>query len=488
MSPLAIATMATPPPRTGQGDCGRRTRGAGRSPALVTTICVVLFVAAPLAGAQTTAYAPVATMHPRDGWELTDVGVSFRWQRQVEPGRWATWTYRLQVARDPGFGHPEIDRVVDPLAENRRPGDPWADCRQMSYTPPELLPTGAWYWRVRVADGDGGPWSAPTRFVVNSDHRVAPILRPIGADRPLAVFDMWNLEARRDISWADYWRTIPADLRPYVAFQVNRFGVGRDPESDFPFYQTMQRLADLRLPCYVGTGGPSKPVSCYSDPAELEWMFQHFPTLDGIVTGETFWAYGPRATEEARYYNRVLQLCAKYGRHFIQGDGNWGHFNWDRFFAAKPRGATDSPVCDRADPDLLRACGASQLPAVKRVHGRDRSVGSGLSARQRRRNEEHRADGSDDSRTSPGASDTAPAVFLPGAWWRGRHGRHCQGAHLAFSIPLSQARLRGYSPTLLPMRDDAVRHEPRDFLHRRGVVPHVVTPVQRVAGERLIPR
>jgi len=304
-------------------------------------------------------------MHPRDGWELTDVGVSFRWHRQVEPGRRAIWTYRLQVARDPGFGHPEIDRVVDPLAENRRPGDPWADCRQMSYTPPELLPAGAWYWRVRVADGDGGPWSASTRFLVNSDHRAAPILRPIGADRPLAVFDMWNLEARRDISWADYWRTIPADLRPYVAFQVNRFGVGRDPESDFPFHQTMQQLADLRLPCYVGTGGPSKPVSCYSDPAELEWMFQHFPTLDGIVTGETFWAYGPRAAEEARYYNRVLQLCAKYGRHFIQGDGNWGHFNWDRFFAAKPRGATDSPVCDRADPDLLRACGASLVPCSK---------------------------------------------------------------------------------------------------------------------------
>lgn len=293
----------------------------------------------------------VELMHPREGWDVTDWAVSFRWKCQCdEKSGWSVLKYQLQVADEPSFAAPRLDHIVEAPHDPAKPK--YWFWRQMSWQPQQLLPAGSWFWRVRVADEPGGPWSPPATFRVNPEHTVIAPRLELSASHPLFVFDMFNLETS-DTPWAAYWSFIPDDLKPCVAFQINRFGVGA-PGNDVDYIACVQRAAEAGARVCIGTGGPDKPVGHYADLAEIEWLFQHCPSVLGVTIGETFWGYGERARQEQVYYQRLLPLCAKYGRFLIQGDGNWERFDWDRLFAG-----------ERFDPALLRQCAAIFVPCPK---------------------------------------------------------------------------------------------------------------------------
>jgi len=318
----------------------------------LTLLTVLLLASTTTLPAAQSTFRAVELMHPRDGWELTDFAVAFRWKRQGdEKSGWKTVKYQIQVADESTFATPHLDRVVE--AAHRMTEKHYWYWQQMSWQPDELLPAGQWFWRVRVADEPGGPWSEPASFRVNAEHTVSAPRREISASRPLFVFDMYNLE-RGDTPWATYWSFIPDDLKPFVAFQVNRFGVGA-PGNDVDYTTCIQQAAATGALVCIGSGGPGKPVGHYADLAEIEWLFQHCPNVVGVTIAETFWAYGERERQETPYYQRLLPLCAKYGRYCIEGDGNWGRFNWDRLFAG----------AGRLDSGLLRRCAPYFIPCAK---------------------------------------------------------------------------------------------------------------------------
>ncbi len=80
---------------------------------------------------------------------LSQATVRFAWSRHPEARR-----YHLQVADEPGFGTPRVDRN---------------DITATEFS--AELPEGRHHWRVRSvrADGDAGPWSAPQTL-----QRIAP--------------------------------------------------------------------------------------------------------------------------------------------------------------------------------------------------------------------------------------------------------------------------------------------------------------------------
>lgn len=82
---------------------------------------------------------PPLQLRPRAGETLLDEAVAFAWARHPDAAR-----YRLQVATEPGFAAPAVDR-----------DDVRGTELQLA------LPPGTYLWRVATvrADGDTGPWS-----------------------------------------------------------------------------------------------------------------------------------------------------------------------------------------------------------------------------------------------------------------------------------------------------------------------------------------
>lgn len=144
------------------------------------------------ASASGRSFRPVELMHPREGWELTDVSAAFRWKTQCdEKSGWHVVTYQLQVANEPGFERPFWDRGIEaPHGVTEKNYWYW---RQFSWQPEEFLPAGNWFWRVRVADEAGGPWSEPAGFRVNAEHKLTAPVRELSAKHPLFVFNMYKM-------------------------------------------------------------------------------------------------------------------------------------------------------------------------------------------------------------------------------------------------------------------------------------------------------
>jgi len=321
--------------------------------------------------------APVKLMHPVDGWDATDFALSFRWERQCDfEKKWTTDLYQLQVADDASFRDPVIDVVVKAPgggdAEEGRRGDYYAEA---AFMPQTLLKPGAYYWRVRVADGEGGPWSDTRRFTVNKDHLKIPLVMDISAEHPLFIFDMYmgeGLWQTIDQQWETYWGFIPDDIKPYVALDVSR-AVGGSPGATNAivsnFLDWLAPLHEAGIPITINTGTTDQSFQMACDLTELEMLFREHPNVLGVTTGENFWAFSeadwePDGDDRAIVWTkRLIALCAKYGRILVFGDGNWQAFKWDRFFGEEPLGG--ELKYEWMDPDFLREHADYFVPCAK---------------------------------------------------------------------------------------------------------------------------
>ena len=300
----------------------------------------------------------VELLYPLNGWKLEDVGVSFCWKTVGE-----TKSYQLQLSKTDDFTHPIVDTVVDSpyqCDDEASVKNGYQRIDRWTHTPTQLLPAGVYLWRMRSANTTNPEWSQPRSFTVVANSPLKPLDKPLNANSPLFTFDMFGLSSRLDVDWGKYWGYIPDEIRPYVAFNVEGF---TKTDSQLDLIGLASKLDKLGIQFTFKTGGPDKPTQCFADLAQLEYCFQNFPHLRGILTGETLWAHGTKAPREAIYYNRLMALCGKYGKLFVEANGNSGKFGWDLLLGNTQADVTNMTA--RMTQDYIRKYKAYYVPCAK---------------------------------------------------------------------------------------------------------------------------
>jgi hypothetical protein len=313
-------------------------------------LCASSFAEAPQGEAVHTqkAFEAPAIIHPAEGWDVTDIALTFRWTRPYHAedadNYQTTQLFQIQVASDASFSNLVLNHhqpgPISAYPEYQPTFDLWT---QISWMPSDLLPAGSYYWRVRVADQSNQPWSAKVQFSINDDHAHVAPLRTLDAAHPLFSFDMFfgsgteGLIARLPEIYASF----PDSVRPYVALAIQNETIGMNSVVDDGFDGTLtdflQPLADAGVPVVIKTGGPDKDFQGFADLAELEYIFRNQPNVIGLLEGETFWDFidgedfPEIRAQQVQWYRRSFQLAAKYGRLVIFGNGNDESFVWDRF-------------------------------------------------------------------------------------------------------------------------------------------------------------
>lgn len=300
----------------------------------------------------------VELISPLEGADVTDIALSFRWWRQTG----VEW-YDLQVSSDSSFLSLVIDedvQALQPLANDPEDSWGWGKYGQVAHLPYDVLPAGTYYWRVRAHGdngGDSGLWSDTRTVSLNNLHSTRDLQRKISADNPLFVLQVWGADAREsEKNWSKFWGDIPADIQPYTTVSVNRTRYFAHET----FVDAYAKIKQSGMSCMILGSGPN-PSQTWESLSELEWVFQNVPNVEGIMSGEVFWGYSEvtwlkERVDIIRYTNRVMQLCAKYGKYYMMADGNWmTSWRWDRYFA-KDEKLSHGTYPDQVwmDPDFLR--------------------------------------------------------------------------------------------------------------------------------------
>lgn len=239
---------------------------------------------------------------PGAGMQLTDLATFFRW-KQVK----GAIDYELQMARDAAFSAPKTLAV---RSEVERPYFLPADAG--------LPSPGTWFWRVRAIEpGRPGAWSEPRRMEVNNDYAKQPVKYVISPESPLLT-----IEACRVKDLGKFTHTIPADLKPYVAFNCH---------AALDLIRYLEPLHEAGQMAFIRTHGPG-PMSHWTPLADVEAVFQAYPNVIGIMGGETLSTHY-RGGANQLFVNRLLKLCGKYGRIFYDADGTYPNENkWEELY------------------------------------------------------------------------------------------------------------------------------------------------------------
>lgn len=185
------------------------------------------------------------------------------------------------------------------------------------FMPDEVPAPGRYSWRVRaiLPDGTTGDWSESRSFTVNNNLDPGKHVRPIGPDNPL-----FSLEAHGPKSLLPFMDAVPEDLRPFTAINFGHtkyYGYIR--KSLLEFVQEPTKEGKQNLSMLIRWGGHGSMDDVYVSLSELEAVFQQCPWVIGVIGGESF----DQINAKNPYVRRLIQLCAKYGRWFIEGDGNY---------------------------------------------------------------------------------------------------------------------------------------------------------------------
>ena len=241
--------------------------------------------------------APMLEM-PVEGMHLTDIASSFKWKGVPGFGR-----YELEAARDRDFKEVILRDAVS-----------LGDVAYGHYQCLEKLPAGVLFWRVRV---EGGPWSAIGSFNVNRDYAARPpSMRPAEGE-PFYTFWLTDVEGFLDRHGAN---PIVDELCGNSAIITYLDSVGWPGQSARRDTQRA-REHDVRI---------AYRSLCLAD---VEWAFQQLPNVIGYVDGENLGSLLNMGSDSKtpgrltrRQFFRLVELCAKYGRYFVFGDGGFNGY------------------------------------------------------------------------------------------------------------------------------------------------------------------
>jgi hypothetical protein len=240
---------------------------------------------------------------PADGAELTDFAVTFHWE-----GIKGLMDYEIELSRENDFAKATTLKVRSEIEKPLiLPDDK------------DLPEPGKWYWRVRAIQADViGEWSDVRRVTVNNDHAKKPLQVAISPSKPLLTIEGFAVK-----NWSKFTQTLPADIRPYAAFNTSNLKEN--------LMEQLAPLAAAGQKVLLRTHHPG-PHTRFLPLAEVEALFQAYPEVIGAIGGESLThSYGGGKSQE--YTNRLLKLCGKYGRIFYEADGTYPTENkWEELY------------------------------------------------------------------------------------------------------------------------------------------------------------
>ena len=252
--------------------------------------------------------SPLRLIAPANDMELTDFATYFLWAKDFESD-----TYELQIDSTADFKEPRIENIKSTE-------------KIIYYCPQKPLDIGVWYWRVRAMDkiGNAGQWSEIRKVTVNNDYSKKEITNKPSVDNPLFTFEVQRV--KNPIVLKD---AIPEDVRKHTALIAcgNLVLFGTDDYKEY--YRETIASGDTNN-YLITTHGPGD-IYNWMPLSDIEWIFQHYPNIIGIRTGENHW--GLYTTAMTDYVKKAIRLCAKYGKIYWWGDGNGTSFKWEEFFA-----------------------------------------------------------------------------------------------------------------------------------------------------------
>ena len=240
---------------------------------------------------------------PLDGQELTDLALHYIFE--AGPG---AENYTLMAARsaeDLVPGRAAAEYLIPQI-----PG-----CGEAFFLPAddELLPEGGWYLK---AVSDKGAETGILRISVNTAHTKAPLRRPISPENPLiSIHDMskHRFGAEYDV--------LPEDLKPYFSIS-GHLSFRRQRETFLTDFEELDRSG---YPwSYTAIFHGQIVDNHYIVPAlpYLEHILQHAKHLTHVEGVEMYMGVRPDDDWQITLYNRIIQLCGKYGCYFMHTDGN----------------------------------------------------------------------------------------------------------------------------------------------------------------------
>jgi hypothetical protein len=239
-------------------------------------------------------FSPVEISSPPDQSEITDIATFYRWK--ISPD---AQSYELQFCGKSDFKN--VETITIDGGNNN------------FYLPKDLPKDGRHFWRVRAtAPKLKGEWSKACFFTTNSIHSVLPVQRKVSTDHPL-----FTIETGGGTDLSKMTKAIPADLKEYFAIVVG-------DKNNVSEILSPARKANMSV--LLRTHHPS-PLNDWQSLAIVEKIFKEFPNVIGIQGGESLGAWYGKG-DDARFINRLIKLCAKYGKIIHEGDGCYDENKW----------------------------------------------------------------------------------------------------------------------------------------------------------------
>lgn len=193
----------------------------------------------------------------------------------------------------------------------------------------------------------------------------------ISNDSPLLLSAVYGNDQGTDLWWGNTlegaWAAIPDDVKPYAAIELHPAKVAKptscipkdSPELRAWYTKMLDKAQKNNIPVFlvIMSAGERNTV-----PATwLAEQFEKYSVLKGVLNIENYWIYNNQLAPNSAKY---LEVCAKYGGHFIWHD----HEKWfwetimrdDQFFEAAKKyhknlvlATKNTPIRDDAGTDSI---------------------------------------------------------------------------------------------------------------------------------------
>lgn len=265
----------------------------------------------------------VDLLFPDNNEELTNIAVSFK--AKITIGG----PYELQLSRNIDFTGTVITHIpVEDKGETKDDKDVvYFLTLQGKLNPSKrfVLDTGVWYWRISANDGTAV--SEIRKLTVNNVKGAKLPERVISSEKPFfhvrlrsRPFDFANPEERLA-------KIVPDDLKDIIVIDIGHsFNFLPNGRSLFE-YSKLFNDAGYK---FLFDAGVQSRLGRIASLGEMEKIFRELPNCVGVSTTEMNYYYNRFEEDNSLIYG-TLELCKKYGKHFLLADMNWKWNKWQLF-------------------------------------------------------------------------------------------------------------------------------------------------------------